>query len=182
MKSYEEQKATIKEIGPDPEAYKRKEVKELPNILQEDEQIFGAVSGFPEFDDDEQNGQFLLVATDRRVLFIDKGIFFGLTIKDIPYEKISSIQYEKGMIFGTIKIVTSNTHIKVTKIFKSAIVPFHGIVQKGMDGILKSESQNGSPPEHIDFVAQLERLTKLKESGALTAEEFNAAKKRLLNG
>lgn len=180
MPSCEELKRTIKSIGPDPEAYKRKEIKELPNLLQEDEEIKGAVSGTPEIDGEGQGGQYLLVATDRRILFIDKGMLFGLTVKDIPYGKISSVQYKKGLLLGQIEIVTSNTHIKVKNIFNMAVVPFHNIVQKALDGNYSKEKSDKQLTDD-DLVQKLERLTNLKKAGALTAAEFEVAKRRLLS-
>ena len=36
-----------------------------------------------------------------------KGFIFGLKVEDFPYDKISSIQYETGLIFGKLTIFTS---------------------------------------------------------------------------
>ena len=70
------------------------EVKELPGILGETEPVLDAVSGTYE------NGNGLLVATDRRVIFVDKGLV-GSRVEDFPYDKITSLQYQTGLLLGT---------------------------------------------------------------------------------
>ena len=107
-------------------------------------------------------------------------MLFGLTVKDIPYGKISSVQYKKGLLLGQIEIVTSNTHIKVKNIFNMAVVPFHNIVQKALDGNYSKEKSDKQLTDD-DLVQKLERLTNLKKAGALTAAEFEVAKRRLLS-
>ena len=42
-----------------------------------------------------------LVATNKRLIFVDKGFVVGLKVEDFPYDKISSIQYETGILMGT---------------------------------------------------------------------------------
>src|ERR1700761_7137470 len=82
--------------------YKNKsEVKELPKILQENEVIENITSGM------YKNGNGILIGTSLRVAFIDKGLIFGLKVEDFSYDKISSVQYETGMLFGKVTIHAS---------------------------------------------------------------------------
>jgi hypothetical protein len=64
----------------------RKEIKELPSILWEDECVEQIIQGT------YNNGNGILVATNKRLVFVDKGIIFGLKVEDFPYDKITSIQ------------------------------------------------------------------------------------------
>lgn len=65
----------------------RKEIAELPAIIPEGEYIFGLVQGV------YNGGQGILVATDRRLLFVDKGMFYGLKVEDFGLDKVTSIQF-----------------------------------------------------------------------------------------
>ena len=79
----------------------RKEIKELPSILWEDEKVENIIQGT------YNNGNGVLVATNIRLVFVDKGLLFGLKVEDFPYDKISSIQYETGILMGKLTIFTS---------------------------------------------------------------------------
>lgn len=49
----------------------RKEVKYLPNILRDDEEIYYVTSGRL------QGNTWLITCTNKRLLFLDRGLFFG---------------------------------------------------------------------------------------------------------
>jgi len=59
----------------------RREINELPNILASDEVVDNIVQG------NYNNGQGILVSTNRRLLFIDKGLMFGLKVEDFLWIK-----------------------------------------------------------------------------------------------
>ena len=69
----------------------RSEIKELPKILWEDEVIVDIVSGTY----NQKNG--ILVATNKRLIFLEKGIFWGSTVEDFGYNKITSFVYHTGI-------------------------------------------------------------------------------------
>ncbi len=77
------------------------EVRELCQILTPDEVIRHAVIGHYE------GGFAILVATDLRVLLIDKKIWF-LTMEDIRYDMIAEVDFCARLIDATISIVTFN--------------------------------------------------------------------------
>jgi hypothetical protein len=77
------------------------EVKELQHILMDNEDIIGCVAG-------RYFGGFaLLVATDRRILLIDKKLPY-ISVEDIRYDMISEIDYSAQMFDSTITIFTVN--------------------------------------------------------------------------
>jgi hypothetical protein len=71
----------------------RKELTKLPSMLHEHEQVVNLVQGRYE------GNEGLIVATDRRVLFIDEGLVRSHR-EDFPYERISSVQCSKGSMSG----------------------------------------------------------------------------------
>ena len=85
-------------------------VARSPNILWDSEQIHDMVQGFYD------SGQGLLVSTDRRLLFVNRGLLYGLKGEDFPNEKVTSIQYETKLLFGSITIFASGNKAVVSQI------------------------------------------------------------------
>lgn len=156
----------------------RKEIKELPSILWEDEALEKIVQGF------YSKGVGILVATNKRLIFVDKGLLWGLKVEDFPYDKISSIQYDTGILSGEIIIFTSGNKAKIEQIEKKQCRDFCDYVRARISSIKEHASL---PKEQIaatvssdDFISKLERLAKLKEQGILTDEEFLTQKNKIL--
>ena len=77
-----------------------KELKKLPKLLAEAEDVISLGQGLY----DGKNG--LVVLTSRRVLFVEEGMFRS-RLEDFPFDKISSVQTEKGFINGKLIIYAS---------------------------------------------------------------------------
>lgn len=148
----------------------RKEINELPNILAIDEKIDNVVQGT------YNGGMGILVSTNRRLVFIDKGLVYGLKVEDFPLDKITSIQYETGILMGKIKIHTSGNIAEIENIEKASTRSFSEFVRNKLSQPTKSETNNSQP----DILTQIEKLGKLKESGIITEDEFIEQKKKLL--
>lgn len=152
-----------------------KEIKQLPDILWEDELIEKLVQGF------YNTGQGILVATNKRLIFVDKGLIYGLRVEDFPYDKITSIQYKTGLLFGEIKIFASGNKADITQINKQQTRDFAEYVRARISSV----KEHASAPAPVqtssgDVITQLERLAELKEQGFLSEEEFLAQKKKIL--
>lgn len=156
----------------------RKEIKELPNVLWDDEKIENIVQGT------YSNGNGILVATNKRLIFVNKGLLFGLKVEDFPYEKITTIQYETGLIFGKLTIFTSGNKAIIDNVIKAKVRVFGDWVRARISptqkNILPNASYTTESPK-VDIADQLERLAKMKDQGILTEEEFGVQKKKLLN-
>ena len=156
-----------------PEIYlKRKEIVELPKILSTDEKLDNIIQGT------YNGGIGILVSTNRRLIFIDKGIIYGLKVEDFPLNKITSIQYETGMIFGKLKIHTSGNIATIDNVEKITVRKFAEFVRNKIENPSETPSVN---PNEIDVYEKLEKLGKLKEKGILSEEEFKVQKEKLLN-
>ena len=154
-----------------PEIYlKRKEIKELPKILSKNEKIDNIIEGM------YNGGIGILVSTNRRLIFIDKGILYGLKVEDFPLNKISSIQYETGLLSGKIKIHTTGNITTIDKVEKTSVRDFAEFVRNKIE--LKAETKNENQNDIFD---KLEKLGNLKDKGILSNEEFEIQKKKLLN-
>jgi hypothetical protein len=151
----------------------RKEISELPSILAANEQIDNLIQGT------YNKGQGILVSTDRRLVFVDKGLLYGLKVEDFPLDKITSIQYETGLLLGEVKIHTSGNIAVIDNVEKSAARKFAEFIRNKLSAPKPQTQplQQFSEPSVLD---KLEKLGKLKESGILSEEEFSEQKKKLL--
>jgi hypothetical protein len=84
----------------------RAEVRELPNILLPDEEIYECVNGYYE------GGLALLVATNVRVLLIDKKPLNFLTVEDLRFDMINQMDYSHRMMGAQISISAGNKNLR----------------------------------------------------------------------
>lgn len=87
----------------------RKELKKLPSMLYEHENVLNLVNGRYE------GNEGLIVVTDRRVMFIDEGVVRSHR-EDFPYERISSVQCSTGMMSGKLVIFASGNKAELDNI------------------------------------------------------------------
>lgn len=97
----------LRRVGCNFRFWGRPEIRELCNILMEGETIAQAVNGRYE------NGFAMLVATDHRLLLIDKKPMF-LTLEDIRFDMIAEIDFSAQLLDSTVKIITPNRTLVFT--------------------------------------------------------------------
>lgn len=117
--------AIAAELGDD-RFFTTKELDVLPKILAMQEQILSFSSGLMD------GNTWLIVLTDRRVLFVDKGMIFGLKQTSMPLESIVTIDGETGLIFGTIRISTAAGPREIRNVWKRTVNPFINKVDEAM--------------------------------------------------
>ncbi|RFY49333.1 SHOCT domain-containing protein, partial [Salmonella enterica subsp. enterica serovar Enteritidis] len=83
-----------------------------------------------------------------------------------------------GLAGGKIKINTPGTIYEVGTLQKNSVQPLVDIILSTKNNSLQQPSNNSGSD---DLLSKLEKLGKLKESGVLTAEEFQEQKSKLLN-
>jgi hypothetical protein len=90
--------------------FARAELEKLPSVIWHDERLEALAGGLYS----GTNG--IVCRTDRRVLFVSKGILSGLKVADFPLDEISSIQYKVGLIAGELTIFSSGNRAEITQI------------------------------------------------------------------
>jgi len=101
--------ARLGELGFRASRWFRAEILELQHILMNDEKIIALACG-------RYFGSFaLLVATDQRLLLIDKRVFF-MTIEDSRYDMISEIDFNMQVYAANLTIYTMNKTHKFTSV------------------------------------------------------------------
>ena len=168
--------------------YTRKEIRYLPKILNDNEQIIALTSGVM------AKRTWLAVCTTRRVLFLDRGMFFGLRQLQMNLDRIQAIDSSFGLIFGSIRVWDGAASMTISMVLKSTVAPFVKTVQDAMDRYkrlmvhdLASAATNahatatttGSLPQ-THLIDELERLAKLKADGHLSEQEYASAKAKML--
>ena len=78
------------------------ETDRLPRIIHENEHIGGVVYGRTT---DEKVGSAMLIATDKRVIFLDAKPFFT-TMDEVSYDVVSGVKVSKAGIFSAIVLHT----------------------------------------------------------------------------
>ena len=89
----------MRELGASPYSMNRFESRYLPRIVHPDEHIKGVVYGR------SKDGSVMLIATDRRTIYLDKKPFF-VSEDEITYDIVSGISYGRSLFSVGIKLHT----------------------------------------------------------------------------
>ncbi len=154
----------------------KKEIKYLPDILADDEAVLALTSGFMD------GNTWLVVCTGKRVIFLDKGMLYGLKQRETPLERINSIEQKTGMFFGSIGIWDGAALMEITNVMKKTVRPFVEAVNGAREAMKKAEgaAQHPAAPSSGDVASQLERLADLRDRGILSDDEFQSQKDKIL--
>jgi hypothetical protein len=170
--------------------YTRKEIRYLPKVLNDGENILALTSGFM------NNRTWLAVCTNRRLLFLDRGMFFGLHQLQMNLDRVQSIDSSVGIAFGTIRVWDGASSMNIGLILKSSVMPFVKTVQDAMDkykrlmvhelaatatNAHRTANDSGTLAQNL-LATELEKLAKMKAEGHLTDAEYSAAKAKLIGG
>lgn len=179
--SKQDLKAKYKEIAEkigDDQFFTKKELNYLPEILRPGEDVLAFSSGYMD------GNTWLITLTDKRIIFLDKGMIWGLKQTAIDLDKINAISGKTGIIFGDILIEDGAKERKITNVWKKTVKIFTNMVQ---DAIENNKQQLRQPHQQVsnnteeDKYAKLEKLADLKEKGIITEDEFNIEKQKILS-
>ena len=159
----------------------KSEVKELPNILQEDEELRALLDGMlKRVNGNDFNGAGLVIATNKRIIFFRKSFIGTISKEEIPLRMVTSSGYRKGLMMSGVVITTANNEASVEYCDKKEAEQFNAIVQELLNEQHSSQNNaqtNQSQPSNFE---QLEKLFELKQKGIITEDEFNQQKGKLL--
>jgi hypothetical protein len=119
-----------------------------------------------------------MAATNRRVVFYAKKLG-GYDFESFPYENISSVERGKNMMGKTVTLYASGNKVHLKWIQDGDVDAF----VRAIDSRAGKQAEKSAPTAAStdDIPAQIEKLSKLKDSGAITQEEYNRKKTELLN-
>ena len=161
----------------------KSELKELPNVLMKDEQLMAILQGgLSSIKGTNYNGLGLIIATNRRVLFLRKSIIGTVTKEDYPMSVISSAAFRKGLMASSVVITTANNEAVIERCEKGSADKFIKILTELIHSAHSPQVQTSAPISQDDSIQKLEKLFELKQKGILTEEEFNQQKAKILAG
>ena len=127
-------RARLGDLGVRGGFFARREIKDLPEALELDETIKAAAVGLM------GRGSWLVLCTDRRLLFLNKGPLWGLKQIEIPLEQVSSVAHRTGLMYGQVKIQGAGETV-VKRIRKDAAPGFARAVQTSRSEQLANRQQ-----------------------------------------
>ncbi|MBZ0263365.1 PH domain-containing protein [bacterium] len=140
----------------------KKEIEYLPEILNPEETIHALASGML------RGTTWLLIVTDKRVIFVDKKMVGGLEQVDFPLSRISGVQHKQGNIKGEITLTVEGVEQSILNVSNKYVTKVAGVISDLLD-------------ERFDVAGQIEKLADLVSRELLTEEEFLTRKKKLLD-
>jgi hypothetical protein len=162
--------AIAAETGDD-QFFTKKELHHLPSVLADNEQVLAFSSGLM------GGNTWLIALTDRRVIFLDKGMIFGLKQASIDLDKVNAVTGRTGLFFGSIIIEDGARERQITNVWKKTVITF---TNKMRDAMEARKNRAGTQNAGEDTISKLERLAALKRSGVLSPAEFENQKTKLL--
>jgi len=158
---------------------KKRDIKKLPEYLNGGETVLAMAGGMVA----SNNG--LLVATDRRALFVSEGVIKH-SFEDFPYDRITTVTSSRGMMWGKIVISTAGAAHIVEQVPKGEAEAVAAIIRERVEGITRERYQAGTAPitphtsAPVSVAAELRELAELRDQGIRTPDEFNTQKANLL--
>lgn len=123
------------------------ELRELPKIIHEGENISECVNGLYE------GGVALLVATEFRVLLIDKKPLNYLTVEDLRFDMINEIDYSHRLMGAAITISTGSKTLKFTSFNQPRLRHLINLVQEHMsDGKKQQAEKADTQQQHLEEI------------------------------
>lgn len=165
----------FKKVGVSDTFGTKKEIRTLPDILSDDETIKYATSGFLEAN------TVLMVCTNIRILFLDKGLVYGVKSTEIPLDMVNSVNYSKKIVVGNISIVNGAKTTLIEQVNKDTAPKMVDAIKQARLDYTNSSNQRKIVKEEQSLANKLRDLKSLLDEGIITEEEFSKKKKQLLN-
>lgn len=128
----------------------------------------------------------ILVLTNRRIIYVWRGLLYGTKVEDFNFERVTSIQYDSGLIYADIKVMTGGNNAELKRVNKTHAKLFCEKARLMINQPIRItpvsepvQQKTFSAPQ-IDVAEQLTKLARLREQGYLTQEEFDSQKRKLL--
>lgn len=170
----------------------KKELRVLHQHLESDEVVFAITSGMMQQTVTSNSLDFgantwLVVLTNERFLFLDSAMLTSSVDKQsIRFDKVQAVSSSQGLVLGKIIVDIGNRMVVIDNCQKATVAIISDLANKW----LRELQRRGSMPVHAPTptrqqpgerpIEALKGLAELFASGALTEDEFKAAKAKLL--
>lgn len=155
-------------------------VRYLQTVVASDEKVLALAFGF------EELKKCMAACTTKRILIITEATWGGIEQSDIMIEKVTSVSYKPEIYIGELHIGDATSDRMVNRVPKYFARPFIEAVNKARE-MNKNVTVSNQPPVsdsvHNTSISVADELLKFKnllDMGAITQEEFEQQKKKLL--
>ncbi|MDB5170763.1 MAG: hypothetical protein JWO35_457 [Candidatus Saccharibacteria bacterium] len=149
MVSQESVEKQLKKIKFNVHGWGRTEAHELKNILLEGEEIYEVINGIYE------GGFAMLIATDVRLLLVDKKPMNYLTVEDMRFDMINELDYNHRLLGAHISISAGTKNLKFTSYNQPRLRKLIGHVQHCMaDAKRQQSSHQVDQKQHLEQINQ----------------------------
>lgn len=160
----------IERLGKASRLFGRKEVRHLRNVLHASESVLELGQG------QYESKQGLVVLTDERIFFFEKGLG-SETVEDFPLTVINSLSIGKKMTGETLKIYSSGNQSEI----RSMMPGQADAIVRAFKAAKHAPAPQAAPatavaPPAADPFVQIERLGELRDKGLISEEAFEAKK------
>jgi len=164
----------------------KKELNRLQDFLEPEEVVLALTSGIMKQTQtsnafDFGTNTWLVTLTNERFLFLDAAMLTkSIDSQSIRLDKVQAVSASQGFMFGKIMIDLGNRMIEVDNCNKHTVPPFVELCNK----LLREEKiKSTSTPinEKSNYIDKLEDLWKLNSFGAISDDEYEKAKSKLIN-
>ena len=155
-------------------SFVKKEVKYLYEALNPNEKVYGVTNG------NMDGNTWIIACTDKRILFVDKGLLYGVRHAEILIDKITSITYKSGLVLGEINIQCGSETKSIKNVSKLSTAPFVDVVHKSME-LFNNQKPIEIQNQPVSVADELLKFKSLLDAGLITESDFEKQKGKLLN-
>jgi hypothetical protein len=167
----------------------KKELRALPEYLEPDEVVFALTSGIMKQSEtsnafDFGTNTWLVVLTSDRFLFLDAAMLTrSVDTQSIRHDKVQAVSASQGWVLGKIMVDLGSRLLTIDNCQKATVKVIADLANKWLKELSNKKEagahQKQNPAEETPL-DKLEKLAKLHSMGAISDEEFNAAKQKVL--
>lgn len=167
----------------------KKELNVLANYLEDDEIVFALTSGIMGQTETSNSFDFgantwLVALTSERFLFLDCAMLTNsVDTQSIRHDKVQAVSASQGLILGKVIVDLGSRVLVIDNCQKATVSVVADLANKWQKELQKQKSttvSNSNASAEESPLDKLEKLAKLFATGALTDEEFKAAKAKIL--
>lgn len=151
----------------------KRELRALAKMLPDNEEPLAAVRGFA-----GGWNTVLVVLTQRRIIFIDAGMVYGLKTSDIPIRAINAVSHSSGIWFCNLIVTNGADNTSVRNVFVKQAERFSKDVDATLLQWSNGLNNNNGPLSGADEIL---KYKKLLDSGVITEAQFIRKRDELLN-
>lgn len=166
----------------------KKELKVLPNYLEDDEVVFALTSGLMEQThtsnkSDSGVNTWLVVLTSERFLFLDHALFTkSVDTQSIRHDRVQAVSASQGWLLGKITVDIGARTVVIDNCHKATVQPIASLANKWLAALQKKKeaAAAGGGSSSASPLDEIKKLADLHSAGVLTDDEFASAKAKLL--